>query len=142
MDCHSRILTYATQDTPALCESTTTKCLAPFKELLGKLNDTSSSNVPPVTCIISDGIMSFTVAVAEELGIPEVLFWTTSACGFFGYVQYPNLVERGLTPLKDSNDFMLNFAFSEIERAKRASAIILNTFDELKHDVLDALSSM
>ncbi|KAM7486952.1 hypothetical protein LguiA_002961 [Lonicera macranthoides] len=100
----------ATQDTPALCESTTTKCLAPFKELLGKLNDTSSSNVPPVTCIISDRIMSFTVSVAEELGIPEVLFWTTSACGFYGYVQYPNLVERGLTPLKEPNSVVyVNF---------------------------------
>lgn len=40
----------------------------------------------------------------------------------------------------DSNDIMLNFALSEIERAKRASAIILNTFDDLEQDVLDALS--
>ncbi|KAM7520781.1 hypothetical protein LguiB_019743 [Lonicera macranthoides] len=167
----------ATQDIPSLCASTTTKCLAPFKELLKKLNDTSSSNVPPVTCIVSDGAMSFTVAAAEELGIPEVLFWTTSACGFYGYVQYPELVERGLTPLKDAsyvsngyldtqldwipamkgirlkdipsfvrttdpNDIMLNFVLNEIKRAKRASAIILNTFDDLEHDVLDALSTV
>ena len=99
----------ATQGIPDLCESTTSKCLAPFKELLGKLNDTSSSNVPPVTCIVSDGIMSFTVAAAEELGIPEIFFWTASACGFYGYVQYPKLIERGLIPLKGTCPISFNF---------------------------------
>lgn len=41
----------ATQDIPSLCESTTTTCLRPFKELLAKLNTISSSNVPRVSCI-------------------------------------------------------------------------------------------
>ncbi|KAL7245635.1 hypothetical protein ACSBR2_000879 [Camellia fascicularis] len=90
----------ATQDIPSLCESTRKHCLAPFKDLLSKLNDTASSNVPPVTCIASDGAMSFTVDAAEELGIPEVLFWTTSACGFMGYEQYRNLIDKSYIPLK------------------------------------------
>ncbi|THG23496.1 hypothetical protein TEA_011106 [Camellia sinensis var. sinensis] len=67
--------TDATQDIPPLCESTRKHCLAPFKDLLSKLNDTASSNVPPVTCIVSDGAMSFTVDAAEELGIPEEFFY-------------------------------------------------------------------
>jgi 7-deoxyloganetin glucosyltransferase len=92
----------ATQDIPSLCESTTNHCLGPFKELLAKLNDTFSSQVPPVSCIVSDGVMSFTLAAAEELGIPEVLFSTTSACGFLGYMQYAKLIEKGLTPFKGS----------------------------------------
>ncbi|KAA8536445.1 hypothetical protein F0562_028923 [Nyssa sinensis] len=93
----------ATQDIPSLCLSTTTTCLVPFYNLLSKLNDSSSSNVPPVTCIISDGAMTFTLKAAEDFGIPEVLFWTTSACGFLGYTQYRHLVKRGLTPLKDAS---------------------------------------
>ncbi|KAF8370170.1 hypothetical protein HHK36_031801 [Tetracentron sinense] len=71
--------------------------------LLTQLNDTPSSNVPPVSCIVSDGIMAFSLKVAEELSIPEILFWTTSACGFLGYAHYPHLIERGLTPLKDES---------------------------------------
>ncbi|KAA8536449.1 hypothetical protein F0562_028927 [Nyssa sinensis] len=167
----------ATQDIPSLCLSTTTTCLVPFYNLLSKLNDSSSSNVPPVTCIISDGVMTFTLKAAEDFGIPEVLFWTTSACGFLGYTQYRHLVKRGLMPLKDasyltngylnatidwipgmknirlkdlpsfiqttnSNDIMLNFCMSEVNRVFKASAVILNTFDAFEPDVLSALSAM
>jgi hypothetical protein len=88
------------QDVPSLCDSTSKNCLAPLCNLLSKLNDTSSSNVPPVTCIVSDGCMSFTLEAAEEFGIPNVLFWTPSSCGFLCYMHYHHLVERRLTPLK------------------------------------------
>ncbi|KAK3014577.1 hypothetical protein RJ639_008909 [Escallonia herrerae] len=72
----------ATQDVPSLGDSTSKNCLGPFRDLLSKLNDSASLDVPPVTCVVSDGGMSFTLTAAEELRIPEVLFWTTSACGF------------------------------------------------------------
>ncbi|KAA8536446.1 hypothetical protein F0562_028924 [Nyssa sinensis] len=93
----------ATQDIPSLCESTSKNCLVPFCNLISKLHDSSSSNVPPVTCIISDSGMTFTLKAAEEFGIPDVLFCTTSACGCLGYTQYYRLVERGLMPLKDAS---------------------------------------
>ncbi|KAF8404620.1 hypothetical protein HHK36_009508 [Tetracentron sinense] len=93
----------ATQDIPSLCDSTTKTCLAPFRNLLAKLNHTSSSNVPPVSCIVSDGAMTFTLKAAEELSIPQVLLWTASASGFLGYVQYQHLIERALAPLKDES---------------------------------------
>ncbi|KAF9607901.1 hypothetical protein IFM89_003715 [Coptis chinensis] len=166
--------TDSTQSIPALCESTPKNCLVPFRNLINQLNN--NSNLPPVSCILSDGVMSFTMIVAEELGIPEVLFWTTSACGFMGYIQYPHLVEYGLTPLKDvsyltngfldtpvdwipgikeirlrdlpsfirttdPNDSMINFCIVQVKRAEKASAIILNTFDALEHDVLSAIQS-
>ncbi|KAJ1431873.1 UDP-glycosyltransferase family, conserved site [Sesbania bispinosa] len=165
----------ATQDIPSLCESTRTTCLPHFKNLLSKLNNASDG--PPVTCIVSDGVMSFTLDAAKELDIPEVLFWTTSACGFMCYMQVRQLIEKGLTPLKDSgdmtngylettidwvpgikeirlrdipsfirttdpNDPMLDFILGECQRAHRASAILLNTFDALEHDILEALSSI
>ncbi|XP_034678439.1 7-deoxyloganetin glucosyltransferase-like [Vitis riparia] len=167
----------ATQDIPSLCDSTTKNCLAPFCALITKLNDPSYSPGPPVSCIVSDGVMSFTLDAAEKFGVPEVVFWTTSACGFLGYRHYRNLIRRGLIPLQDEsclsngyldtvvdfvpgkkktirlrdfptflrttdlNDIMLNFVRVEAERASRASAVILNTFDALEKDVLDALSA-
>lgn len=91
----------AAQDIPALCASTQKTCLPHFKNLIHKLNSSSADNVPPVSCIISDGVMSFTLDAAEEFGIPDVLFWTTSACGFMGYYHYRHLIEKGYTPLKD-----------------------------------------
>ncbi|KAK4491204.1 hypothetical protein RD792_001936 [Penstemon davidsonii] len=167
----------ATQDVPSLCESTTKTCLEPFCELLTKLNSSAQVDMPAVSCIVSDGAMSFTVEAAERFGLPEVLFWTTSACGFMGYTQYEHLVEKGYTPLKDSthltndyletildwipgmknirlrdlptfirttdpNDIMLNFVLQEINNVPKAKALILNTFDALEPQVLDALSAM
>lgn len=87
-----------TQYIPTLCESTMRNCLAPFKELLRRLN--TRDDVPPVSCILSDGCMSFTLDAAEELGVPEVLFWTTSACGFMVYLHFYLFIEKGLCPLK------------------------------------------
>ncbi|KAL3651625.1 hypothetical protein CASFOL_004627 [Castilleja foliolosa] len=87
-----------TQDVLSLCSSTTTTCLEPFCELLSELNN---SGGPPVSCIVSDGVMAFTLKAAERFGLPEVLFWTTSACGLLGYTQYRRLAEQGYTPLQD-----------------------------------------
>ncbi|KAG5512740.1 hypothetical protein RHGRI_038848 [Rhododendron griersonianum] len=92
--------TDVTQDMPAICQSTTKTCLPHFRELLYKLNDPVLSIGPPVTCIVSDGCMSFTVEAAEEFGVPVVLFWTPSACGFLGYTKYKDLVKKDLFPLK------------------------------------------
>jgi hypothetical protein len=72
--------------------------LAPFKELVLKLN--SSSEVPPITCIISDGITGFGREAGKELGIPEVQFWTASACGLMGYLNFDELIKRGIIPFK------------------------------------------
>lgn len=43
----------------------------------------------------------------------------------------------------DPNDKMVDFVLHETERAaKKASAIILNTFDDLEHDVLEAFAAL
>ncbi|PRQ21853.1 putative cyanohydrin beta-glucosyltransferase [Rosa chinensis] len=165
----------ATQHIPSLCYSTSKNCLAPFRSLLSELN--SLPNSPPVTCIVADGGMTFTLDVAQELGLPEVLLETQSACGFLCYLHYAHLIEKGLTPLKDASyltngyldtvidwipgirsirlkdiptfirttdpdDIMLKYLVVEMERAQRASAIVINTFDALDHDVLEALSRL
>ncbi|XP_058179561.1 7-deoxyloganetin glucosyltransferase-like isoform X2 [Rhododendron vialii] len=88
----------ATQDPVALCASLRTNCLGPFRALLTELN--SSAGMPQVSYVVSDGVMGFGREAAEELGIPEVQFWTASACGLMGYLQYPELIEKGIVPFK------------------------------------------
>ncbi|KAG7593547.1 UDP-glucuronosyl/UDP-glucosyltransferase [Arabidopsis thaliana x Arabidopsis arenosa] len=164
-----------TQDITTLCESTMNNCLAPFKNLLQRIN--ARDNVPPVSCIVSDSCMSFTLDVAEELGVPGVLLRTTSACAFLAYLHFYLFIEKGLSPLKDEsyltkeyldividfipsmknlklkdipsfirttnpNDVMLKLALRETARAKRASAIMVNSFDDLEHDVIQAMKSI
>ncbi|XP_068336184.1 7-deoxyloganetin glucosyltransferase-like [Pyrus communis] len=80
--------------------------LAPFRGLLNKLNNDaiSTSNNPPVTCIVSDGFMSpFTITAAQEIGVPSVLLYTFAACAFMGFMQFRTLVQKGLAPLKDES---------------------------------------
>ncbi|KAG8368655.1 hypothetical protein BUALT_Bualt15G0068100 [Buddleja alternifolia] len=162
----------ATQDIPQLCDSLTKNGFPPFLELIKNLND--SSDCPKVSCIVSDGVMSFTLDAAETLDIPEVVFFTTSACGFMGYCNYIELVTRGIFPLQDEsqitngyletnldwvpgmknirlrdfpsfvrttdpNDIMVNYNILQTKNASRAKAVIINTFDELEEEVLEAL---
>ncbi|XP_031497614.1 7-deoxyloganetin glucosyltransferase-like isoform X1 [Nymphaea colorata] len=160
-----------TQDIPALCDSATKNFHVPFLHLLQKLNESGN---PPVTCIISDGAMSFTHKAAQELGLPVVFFWTTSACGFWGYFHYLDLIERGYTPLKeesqltngylrtrvdwikgmqgillrdmpsfirtlDRDDIMLNYGNNEAQAVTKGVGLILNTFEDLEYEVLEAI---
>lgn len=87
----------ATQNVYDICRSTQDTCLGPFKALISRVSD----SVSPVTCIVSDLLMGFTLDAAKELGIPEFMFWTGGAGALVCYDQYPNLVESGLMPLKD-----------------------------------------
>jgi hypothetical protein len=88
----------ATQDVASLFYSARKNCFAPFKELVLKLN--SSSEVPPITCIVSDGISGFGREVGKELGIREVQFWAASACGFMAYLNFSEFIKRGIVPFK------------------------------------------
>ncbi|KAK3414349.1 hypothetical protein EUGRSUZ_L00500 [Eucalyptus grandis] len=100
----------STQDIPSLCASLSEHGLSAFRSLLLKLQDQSQDGVvPPVTRIVSDGLMTFTVDAAEELKIPEVVFWPPSACGLFGCTKYRRLVEDGFTPLKAKKVFAATY---------------------------------
>ncbi|XP_073010065.1 7-deoxyloganetin glucosyltransferase-like [Typha latifolia] len=90
-----------TQDIAELCISTTKNCVVPFRDLLIRLN--SCPGKPPVSCVIADGVMSFAQRVAEDLSIIGLVFWTTSACGFMGYLHFSELIKRGYTPIKDES---------------------------------------
>ncbi|PON32826.1 UDP-glucuronosyl/UDP-glucosyltransferase [Parasponia andersonii] len=96
----------STQDIPSLCDSTRRNFSAPFLQLIKKINENSkaSINVPYVSCIVSDGFMTFAVeSAAQQLGIPLVKFFSIAACGLMGLRQYRPLLEKGLVPLKGRN---------------------------------------
>jgi UDP:flavonoid glycosyltransferase YjiC (YdhE family) len=63
----------------------------------------SSPDVPPITCVVCDGLMSFCLEVAEELNVPCALFWAPSAGGTLGYAYYGILYEKGILPFKDES---------------------------------------
>lgn len=71
---------------------------------------TTTSNMPPVSCIVFDGAMSFTMDASHDLGIPEVLFWNPSACGLLSYMHYRDLVEKGYTPFNGIHFFPFKMA--------------------------------
>ncbi|XP_015880718.2 7-deoxyloganetin glucosyltransferase [Ziziphus jujuba] len=163
----------ATQDLVPLIEAIMGKMLAPFCDLVKRLNDmtrTGNDSPPPVTRIVSDGFMPFTITAGRELKIPVVFFYTIPACSFMGFKQLGTLLEKlGPPPvpkdtiidwipgMKDmhvrdmpsfcwtgstADHFMLNFCIEATEKAHQASAIIILTFKALEQDVLDAIASM
>ncbi|PKI75418.1 hypothetical protein CRG98_004207 [Punica granatum] len=94
----------ATQDVPSLCDSINKNCLPYFRELLLKLNTMASKGeIPPVSCIVPDGVMTFTLEAADEIGVPKLILWTASACGLLGYMHYKHLIEKGIVPFKGTS---------------------------------------
>ncbi|KAF0933080.1 hypothetical protein E2562_013823 [Oryza meyeriana var. granulata] len=165
-----------TQDIPSLCRSTKETCLGPFRRLLAQLNDPATGH-PPVTCIVSDVVMGFSMDAAKELGLPYVQLWTASSISYLGYRHYRLLMERGLAPLKDVSqltkgyldtpvedvpglrnmrirdfpsfilttnpeEYMIGYVIEETERCKGASAIIVNTFDDLEGEAVAAMEAL
>ncbi|KAL5199349.1 hypothetical protein ABZP36_020552 [Zizania latifolia] len=147
-------------------------CRAPLVELARRV--ARCKGVPPVTCVVLSGLVSFALAVAEELAVPAFVLWGTSACGFVCTLRLRQLRQRGYTPLKDESyltngyldtpidwiagmptvrlgdissfvrtldptSFGLRVEEEEANSCARAQGLILNTFDDLESDVLDAL---
>ncbi|GJS75903.1 hypothetical protein Tco_0725784 [Tanacetum coccineum] len=86
----------ATQELPSLAKSIDENGLGPFKSLLTKV----SASYSPVTCIVADALMGYTLPAAKEFDIPEFLLYTSGASSLICYDQYQNLVEKALMPLK------------------------------------------
>ncbi|GMP23211.1 hypothetical protein CsSME_00000894 [Camellia sinensis var. sinensis] len=136
-----------------------------FRELFCS-NRLSYESTRPVTCIIADGVLSFTIDVAEEMGIPIVYFRTISACAFWAYFCIPQLIESGDLPFKgidldvpiqsipgmedflrrrdlpancrvsDLSNKKFQFLSTETRQTPRARALILSTFDDLEGPIL------
>ncbi|KAG6535682.1 7-deoxyloganetin glucosyltransferase-like [Zingiber officinale] len=102
------------QDLVALCLSIKRHSAAPLRDLINALDDPSSGG-PRVTCVISDAFTSFTLAVTHELAIPNIFFCSVSACGFWGFFYFKELMQRGIIPLKSEEDFTNGFLEAVID---------------------------
>ncbi|RZC85556.1 hypothetical protein C5167_041742 [Papaver somniferum] len=141
-----------------------------FRELVTS-NRFKSHARGQVSCIIADGVFGFAIDVAEDLGIPSISFRCISACCTWIFFCTPKLVEYGDIPFKDEDMDRLVKSVPEMEcflrcrdlpsfyRAKevnhpilefvntatlysiRATAHILNTFDDIEAPVLSHLMS-
>ncbi|KAK9287019.1 hypothetical protein L1049_015427 [Liquidambar formosana] len=137
------------QDIPSLCESTSKNCSLPFCNLIHKLNDTSTSNVP----LCSSGLRVHAAAwpiCSIAISLEEVYYHLRCKLSNKWLLgnRYRHYI-RGMKNIRlqdllsfirttDLDDFMLNFVMEEAERTSKASAVILNMFDALEQDVLDA----
>ncbi|CAM8909421.1 unnamed protein product [Rhodiola kirilowii] len=94
----------ATQNLKELIVAVHKNCLAPLRELVLKISLKEDVHVPAVSCIVTDGSMTVGMEVGKEIGVPVAVFWTASVCGLMGYLTYPELVRRGIIPLRDWSD--------------------------------------
>nr|AUR26631.1 UDP-glucosyltransferase 709L1 [Centella asiatica] len=74
-----------------------------FKQLLTS-GSLVSDDLPPMSCIIADGIMGFTCDVANEVGIPIIYVRTISACCLWVFFCLPNMIESGEIPFTGEDD--------------------------------------
>ncbi|KAF8009757.1 hypothetical protein BT93_J0677 [Corymbia citriodora subsp. variegata] len=174
----------ANQDWPELCEAARSFMPLPFSRLIATLLKTSSDESKGVTCILSDGLMSFTATpAAQKFNIPLLLLWHASASSFLALKHYRAIKDK-LRPLslsKDASsseentfldtvidwipgmkymrvrdlpnsigtkdgddDFLLNFTLDVVQNItdhNLTCPMIVNTFEALERDALDALSS-
>ncbi|XP_062168196.1 7-deoxyloganetic acid glucosyltransferase-like isoform X2 [Alnus glutinosa] len=128
-----------------------------FRDLLA---DLSTKSERPVTCVIADGIMSFAIDIAKELGIQAMTFWAFSPCCLWSFLCLPELIEEGQLPVRDDMDRMVKgvsgmesllrrqdlpnicrrqlddpifqFYVEEIKAITQTSVLILNSFDHLE----------
>ncbi|KAI3875261.1 hypothetical protein MKX03_011145 [Papaver bracteatum] len=142
-----------------------------FRELLTSDHRFKSDTRGPVSCILADGILGFAIDVAHELGIPSISFRTISACGALCYLCLPKLIDNGEIPFKDEDmdrliknvpgmeSFLrcrdlpsfcrakdvkepkLEFVITETSYSVKATAHILNTFEEIEAPIISHLRS-
>ncbi|XP_059428673.1 7-deoxyloganetic acid glucosyltransferase-like [Corylus avellana] len=139
-----------------------------FRDLLAEL---STKSERPVTCVIADGIMSFAVDIAKELGVRVITFWAFSPCCLWPFLCLPKLIEEGQLPVGDDDmDRMIKgvpgiegllrrrdlpsicrrqldspifqFYVEQIKAMTQTSALILNTFDHLEDPTLSYIAPL
>nr|UHH90565.1 UDP-glycosyltransferase [Nicotiana benthamiana] len=102
-------LPHTSDDIMAVLKSSRTTAKPLLKELFHLDNcklgtsDEVIGQVSPVTCLISDGILSIALEVAEDCGIPTFHFRTSSASSFWAYYCIPQLIHAGELPFSGND---------------------------------------
>ncbi|KAM0941391.1 putative 7-deoxyloganetic acid glucosyltransferase [Dioscorea sansibarensis] len=59
---------------------------------------------PPVTCVIADSILDYAIDVPGEVGIPTLVFRTSSPCSAWAYASLRSLMDNGIVPFPEECD--------------------------------------
>ncbi|KQK09229.1 gallate 1-beta-glucosyltransferase [Brachypodium distachyon] len=121
----------------------------------------------PVTCVVANAFVPWALRVAGELGLPRAMLWIQSCALLSVYYHYvhslaafpdaeasgsvaipglPELATDDLRPLliysTASNDMWRQMVVADLGsvRDKGVSWVFVNTFDELEHEAIAALS--
>nr|AUR26625.1 UDP-glucosyltransferase 709K1 [Centella asiatica] len=142
-------------------------CHPKFNELMIEENKGDGK----ITCVIADGYMSFAIDVAKEFDIPVISFRTYNATCTWLYFHLEELLQSGEIPVQDrdmdqqvtcipglenivrrrdlpefcrheSGNSILQFYMDQTSKMKQASALILNTFEELESPIVSNLRSI
>ncbi|VVA25390.1 PREDICTED: 7-deoxyloganetic [Prunus dulcis] len=146
-----------------------------FRELLKTISLKAKSNdalVPPPSCIMTDGLVTFAFDVAEELELPILSFNVPCPRYLWTCLCLPKLIENGQLPFQDDDMNVeitgvpgmegllhrqdlpgfcrvkqadhpsLQFAINETQTLKRASVLILDTVYELDAPCISHMALM
>ena len=94
-------------------------CAVPLVDLARRVG--AREGVPPVTCVVISGLVSFALGVAEELRVPSFVLWGTSAVGFVCTLRLRQLQQRGYTPLKGIST--IDLSISRARQVRRSFRI-------------------
>nr|UYO37367.1 glycosyltransferase [Odontosoria chusana] len=70
--------------------------------LLAEEDSSTSSHLPPLSCVISDCVVPWTKELADAAGLPRIPFWTSSAASYAMGAHLPLLISRGWVPVQNS----------------------------------------
>ncbi|XWS55595.1 hypothetical protein CRYUN_Cryun09bG0014200 [Craigia yunnanensis] len=142
-----------------------------LRQLLVSLSRKAGRQRHPTCIIADGLLSSSAIDAGEEFGIPVLAFRTFSACSIWTYFHLLKLIEKGEVPLHDKDmdklvtcipglekiirrrdlpsicrferaeDPRLEFFVNQTTAMLQASALIVNTFDELERPMLSKLSS-
>lgn len=105
------------------------KCVAPFKECLGKLvcDDACEERV---ACLISDAICYFTQGVADTFGLPRIVLRTGGLSSFVAFAAFPLFRQKGYVPVQDCK---LEEAVAELPPLRVKDIPMINTEEPEKY---------
>lgn len=151
----------STSDIAAIVQLLNKKCAQPFHDCLAQLLSDVSED--PISCLISDAILYFTQAVANQLKLQRMVLRTGGATSFRVFSAFPLLKEKQYLPVQDSEmersvielpplrvkdlpmsdtsdpEELYEMIVSMVNGTKASSGVIWNTFEDLEQPALDTL---
>eukprot|EP01018_Ginkgo_biloba_P015400 Gb_14888 [translate_table: standard] len=122
------------------------------EQLIHKLNQ--DDDQPPVTCIVADTFLTWSVPLANKLGVSSVCFWTQAMAVFNFFYSSSQLVEpvqnisikdyatqQASTPMEelDRISTMPDITYRAFQNVRNADWVVANSFHELEIETMDTL---